>query len=144
MQLRQTALLAVSLHVLGIFSFPTPLLAAELRPLREVLAQEASDAMVSFTLQRCAAVYLAVAVQFEIDGGADYKDYTDAFRLQSQAFVEAAADVTQGGETQVAANVAGMVPLYREDMRTNYFSTGNRLEGVVADDMKLCKQISGR
>jgi len=98
--------------------------------------------MLGYALQRCTAIFLAVAIQFETDGGAELKETIGRYRDGAAQFFRVAVEVSGSPDGQVSANVAEIVPLYREEMRANYLATGNRMEGLVADDVTLCSEIS--
>jgi hypothetical protein len=126
--------------------------APQLRPLSEVLAAGSADvATMSYFTLRCTAVLLAAADELKADGTPDMAPMETKFRDQSRRFFVEMIDLSTAPEESRAQtaidNVLSVSALYDNEMRANFFATGNRFEGLVAADIQLCTsaaQTGGR
>lgn len=120
----------------------TTSMASDLLPLKSVMAQETSGATFEYALQRCTAVFLSVASQLEVDGGEEFTEEVARYRQGAAVFFTVIDEILEMPTGQLSANIREIGNLYIAEIRANYFATGNRFIGVVADDIEFCNDLS--
>ncbi|HHY49472.1 MAG TPA: hypothetical protein GYA10_06965 [Alphaproteobacteria bacterium] len=113
----------------------------ELKPLRDVAAEELSEAALVFTMNRCAGAYMAAADTLRIDGGGQYEDTITTLQASSEIYAQLALASGTAGEEALRSNIRQIAEMYFEEMKQSYFATGNRFEGTVRDDISFCGDL---
>ena len=139
------------LLILITFLFQIPIISlaeVKMKPLEHVIGAEDSVQNRIYVSERCAAVYGTVANRMKNSGRNDVaslvKTLEDSMVLYvSMALIAAEEAGMKDTYTMdaVAKEVMDIMKLYIAETNNNYAATGNAIEGIVKEDMLLCKSI---
>ena len=119
-----------------------------MKPLAEVIGAENSVQNMIYVSERCAAVYATVANRMKNSGRNDVASLVQTLEDSMINFVSMAllaADEAGMNETYtldtVGKEVVDIMELYIAETNKNWAATGNAIEGIIKEDMLICKSI---